>query len=402
MKNYYRIAITALLLSNLTGCMSGWEKSSNYVDRTIGCLFDSELHDSSEPDTAAMKEMEQIMTDAHDQFAAQVTTVWGYAEMQMPSRKQWVQYDNHMMTRTIMDFEHGELRIEHLMEPDESEHHAHQMLDEAAHQAMHETVADLDEHDGEMHIARQLAEAHGMQMIELEKPKGAETKPILNELVDDRSLESLDESGMRLTPVAGNDGVERSKLSVRIPFKPGFINKLARRYQASVTKYARDYAVPPSLILAIIKTESAFNPRAVSPIPAYGLMQLVPRSGALDAYLFVYGEKRVLGPDYLFEPGNNIQLGVAYLNLLNSRYLRSIEDPLSRLYCAIAAYNTGAGNVARAFIGTTNISKAASIINALTPEQVFEHLKTRLPYEETQRYIVKVTEARDRFSDWDA
>ena len=130
-------------------------------------------------------------------------------------------------------------------------------------------------------------------------------------------------------------------------------------------------------------------------------MQLVPTSGGLDAYQYVYGTKRVVGPEFLFHVGNNIRLGTAYLKILDSRYLKNISNPLSRLYCVIAAYNTGAGNVARAFSGKTNIGSAVRIINDLKPEQVLEQLKKQLPYVETQRYIVKVLSARKNYSVWD-
>lgn len=58
--------------------------------------------------------------------------------------------------------------------------------------------------------------------------------------------------------------------------------------------HAEKHDVDPALIMAIIHTESMFNPRARSHTPAYGLMQVVPHTGGRDAYHMIYGKKRKL------------------------------------------------------------------------------------------------------------
>ena len=191
------------------------------------------------------------------------------------------------------------------------------------------------------------------------------------------------------------------KIIVAVPFQARFLSENANRYQEQVMRESKKRNLPPSLVYAIMETESHFNPRARSHVPAFGLMQLVPSSGGLDAYHYVYGEKLVLGPDYYFNPNQNVELGAAYLDLLLNRYLRRIEDEESRLYCAIAAYNTGAGNVARSFTGKTSVRLAAQIINELSPKDVFDHLITKLPYQETRNYLKKVSAARERYRDLD-
>ena len=99
-----------------------------------------------------------------------------------------------------------------------------------------------------------------------------------------------------------------------------------------------------------------------------------------------------MSSSYLYSSNNNITIGSAYLHVLYYRYLKKIKDPQSRLYCAIAAYNTGAGNIAKAFIGNTNISKASRTINKMTPNQVYKRLMKKLPYNETKKYLKKVSD----------
>lgn len=173
---------------------------------------------------------------------------------------------------------------------------------------------------------------------------------------------------------------------------------------AEVKPYAKEYSaamdIPVPLIVAMIHTESSFNPLAVSHIPAYGLMQVVPTSAGIDINEFLHSKREPLEKDYLFIAEQNVEAGSAYLHLLNNRYLKKIANPTSRLYCAIAAYNTGVGNVTRAFTDgqSTNLSNSVvDEINAMQPQQVYELLLEKLPYEETRKYLEKVRTRMDKY-----
>lgn len=157
--------------------------------------------------------------------------------------------------------------------------------------------------------------------------------------------------------------------------------------------HAAKWKLPLELIIAIIHTESSFNPLAVSHIPAYGLMQIVPNSAGIDVNEFLNAKREPMATDVLFISEQNILAGSAYLHLLDNRYLKKISNKTSRMYCVIAAYNTGVGNVSRAF----NLGKSRRLdetvvltINSMEPEQVYQQLVERLPYEETRRYLKKV------------
>jgi membrane-bound lytic murein transglycosylase C len=181
-----------------------------------------------------------------------------------------------------------------------------------------------------------------------------------------------------------------------IPLKNQKDAARAQPYLSRVQEQSLRFKLDPSLVFAVIHTESHFNPKAQSHIPAYGLMQIVPRTAGRDVNRFLFKLDEDMPAEKLYIPNENIEAGAAYLHILFNRYLRKIEDPQSRLYCAIAAYNTGSGNVAKTFNvdGSRNISKAAKIINALTPEQVYAKLIANLPYEETRNYLKKVERRR--------
>ena len=115
-----------------------------------------------------------------------------------------------------------------------------------------------------------------------------------------------------------------------------------------------------------------------------------------DTWKFLYGKDRIPTSKYLYNSKNNIEMGSAYLHIIDTQYLRSIKDPLTREYCTVAAYNTGSGNVLRTF-HKNDRAKAARIINGMKPEAVYAKLRSSLPYDETRRYIYKVREAKKRY-----
>jgi hypothetical protein len=95
-----------------------------------------------------------------------------------------------------------------------------------------------------------------------------------------------------------------------------------------IQKYGNRYGVDPSLVRAVMRNESDFNPNAVSPKGAQGLMQLMPGTAAL------------MGLSNPFDPEQNIAGGVGYLRHCLDCFGNNV--PL-----AVAAYNAGPGRVSR-------------------------------------------------------
>jgi soluble lytic murein transglycosylase-like protein len=102
----------------------------------------------------------------------------------------------------------------------------------------------------------------------------------------------------------------------------------SQSYDAIVEKYASDYRLDPSLIRSIIATESGFNPKAVSPKGARGLMQLMPATA------------QQLGISNSFDPEQNIRGGVQHFRFLMDSFGNNLD-------LSLAAYNAGENLVQR-------------------------------------------------------
>jgi len=117
------------------------------------------------------------------------------------------------------------------------------------------------------------------------------------------------------------------------------------RWKRDIHEVAERYGVDPALVHAVIDAESAFNPWAVSPKGAQGLMQLMPRTAS------------ALGVRDSLNPRENIEGGVRHLRYLLDRYPADVS-------LALAAYNAGEGAV--------------------------DYYGGIPPYAETQQYIQKI------------
>jgi soluble lytic murein transglycosylase-like protein len=113
----------------------------------------------------------------------------------------------------------------------------------------------------------------------------------------------------------------------------GELDTLAR----TIVEEARRHRLEPAFVLAVMHVESRYDTYAVSSKHAMGLMQILPSTGEwLAPQLGVAWH----GPQTLFDPSQNVRLGVAYLRQLADRYDGD-------LVAALAAYNWGPGAIDR-------------------------------------------------------
>jgi len=317
-------------------------------------------------------EQEKIFQNYKDE----VEKKWG--TFKFSSKKVYVDYDQDLDSRGSIDFEKGEVEIEVVVEQKEGIPNTE--LEKEAKKKLEKKIESLvikPAEDKKSILADQVADKKGKKITK----KNA--KSFSKEVVRSRKPEKK--------PIKSKDNKKRVKYSVKFKLLPDHLKTRTDRYKNDVLRQAKRHNLPPSLVFAVIHTESNFNPKARSHIPAYGLMQLVPKSGARDAYRYIYKKDKLLRGGYLYNPENNIELGCAYLGKLKNVYFKGINDEESTYHCVISAYNTGPGNVAKAFTGTTKLKPTIKKVNTMSSKKVYSELRRKLPYKETRDYLSKVT-----------
>lgn len=158
---------------------------------------------------------------------------------------------------------------------------------------------------------------------------------------------------MQAIPFSGKSagtGVSSNVGTYSTPFTPG--HQKAQQYAALIDEAAQKAKVDPALVHAVVKAESAYNPDAVSPKGAVGLMQLM--AGTAQRY----------GVTDRYDPVENLSAG--------TRYLRDLLDMFNDTTLAVAAYNAGENAVIR-------------------------HGNQIPPYSETKGYVARVLSLYDSF-----
>lgn len=144
-------------------------------------------------------------------------------------------------------------------------------------------------------------------------------------------------------------------------------------YEETVNHAAEEYDIPPSLVYAVIHTESHFRPSVSSQAGAVGLMQVtddtyrwaLQRANAQDTY----------DPNALLDPDTNIRIGSYILHLL--------REDFTETESVLAAYNAGQGKVHQW------LSDPAYSADGVTLQHI--------PYTETADYIDRVLSAQERY-----
>ena len=164
-------------------------------------------------------------------------------------------------------------------------------------------------------------------------------------------------------------------LLLRYGYKRYYSAVYPLQFTDEVTAASEEFGVEPSLIYAVIHTESSFQPQVTSSAGAKGLMQLT--DSTLEWALNRAGEKGKYTPEDLYDPQVNIHYGVYVLTLLGEQF--------ENTETILAAYNAGIGRVGE---WLKNPAYSTDGVRLDT-----------IPYRETAEYIQRVQNARERYQE---
>lgn len=329
------------------------------------------------------KTYSQTLQNEYEDYKNEISEFWRKPELS--SKRKWVSYSENKQNRSQVDFQNNVIIIE-VIAP--SQEKAEEQIKQRLNYVVSKNTQEVVKTDP---LQKRIAQ------IKRLTPVVIDINPILQNVIFEKQPTKNDVIEYTKNTIKKNKiKVRASKFehknvyTMRVPLPKDTMLKKSKEYHDDVVKNAQRFNIPIPLVFAVMHTESNFNPFAKSHIPAFGLMQIVPRSAGRDVYQYLFKKKGQPTASYLYNGENNIEMGSTYLYILYYRYLRKIKNPESRLYCSIAAYNTGAGNIAWAFTRTNNINRAAPKINAMSPDEVYQHLLKNLKYDEPKHYLQRV------------
>lgn len=306
----------------------------------------------------------------------QVENTWGLNEIILPTPSKFVKYSQNYQVRSVVDFETGDVWVEAIapVYPKRS------LKDAIVSMALAPASPAVDIFSAKDIILSdnpalygQLLNKQGESMRQANRAQEYATQ-LLGSGIDERMIIV--------------HGKPQMVYRISTTLADADLKTRASKYESIISDVAARYGLGERLLYSIAHTESSFNPFAVSPASAYGLMQVVPSSAGAEVYEFLNDKKGKPSREFLFEPANNIEYGAAYLHILANRYFGDVKDVGSRELCMIAAYNGGPGAVQRSF--APKQQAAIQKINSMSREQVYRHLLRNLPANETRRYVDKV------------
>jgi len=340
MRELLAICLTAILVFTVT-MASGQKKDFEEEQRLQQEQWEELTKEGEDLFTETEQEWQQMLREqqkAWEQMVAEIDRIW--LDSLTTTKKEWVDYSDQYSTRSYVNFENGDMVLATMIKT--SETRVTELSKERIRRQLAKALSSNNP-SGRSILAGQIVDSSGQPVTQQNLDR------YLNEEVFPRLKGDP-------KPLLGKDGLPRYKLSVPMKLIPNHTVVRARPYISEVKRQSQRFRLRPELVMAVMHTESYFDPLARSHVPAYGLMQLVPIYGAREAYQ----------------------------NLLIYKHFATETHPVKNLYLSICGYNWGPTSIQRKIIRRYPTSN-------MTSEQLYMVLRQRTP-QETSDYLQRVTQ----------
>ncbi|MBI9031728.1 DUF3393 domain-containing protein [bacterium] len=300
-----------------------------------------------------------------------IEDMWG--DFKESSPKTWVGYSEDFSGRTSVDFDSSKVVVEVVVEEGSSDKEVKQKL-----AALTKKILEEKDETGATILEGQVASPSNPNQAV--KPSDAEDL-VAKSRITEKSVNGKKVYSLNLDLVSDSD------------------KKRIAKYEKLISKYCKEAGIEPALALAIIKTESCFNPRAYNRTGnAYGMMQIVPKYAGRTMNRILYKKDKEPASKVLFDPETNLRMGINFLGHLKSTSWKKITNEINQRYCVISSYNGGSGAIYIALAGRTSKipqekwDEMMALLNSNNNKKVYDLIHAK-SWEETRHYI-KVVEER--------
>ena len=308
-----------------------------------------------------------------DNFRSQVTSLWGDTELSFSTNYRYIKYTNDYRSRSIIDFQQGNVRVETLAQPNSQQY---------LKQAIEYTLLAPEQPAYTDFYTSYSSEIKGKPFLYLQVQDN-DGKAIKWHWRASRYANYLIKHQRKQITING-----RSVDAVTFKLTANHTKVRMQRYQTQIKQSAQHYAIDSHIVTAMIQVDSLFNPYAFSSTGRIGLMQI---SDSIGRDVFHQQKKYPFKPqpNWLFNTNNNLDIGSSYLSLLDKQYLKEIDNPKSRYYAMLASYIAGPKNMLQTF-SKKNKKEALTIINSLSSYEVYQSFTNTQSRADIKNYVSAV------------
>ena len=231
--------------------------------------------------------------------------------------------------------------------------------------------------------------------------------PNIGKKITPKNIEQVAEQIVKkakVETIKTKNGKVNEKYVISLDMMPNNVQERIKKYKPYIEKYCKLYNVDPKYAMAIIHTESYYNPKAYNRHGnAYGMMQIVPKYAGKTMNNYLFKKNKLPSSKQLFNPETNLQMGIGYMNWLALNKWSKVTNETNRYYCIVCSYNGGPGTIYKAMtgkmrkIGQKKWDKMMDDLNNWDSEKLYKHLRKKVPFEETRNYIKTVRSRIEKY-----